>query len=60
MRPTSRGDSSLGHKTYTRATIEKCPRTKGDMKITFKKEERKYVDLNYDNAMIVSVTMINT
>lgn len=53
------GDNTLGYKAYARATIEKHPRSEDDSKITFKYEEMKYLDSNHDDAIVVSIRMIN-
>lgn len=55
----SRVDSSSKHKAYARATIEKHPRLGKGNKITFKKEEMEYLNPNRNNALVVSIKIIN-
>ena len=53
-------DSSSSCKAYVYATIEKILRIKGDLEINFKKEEIENLDLNLDDASIVSIKIINS
>ncbi|THU67756.1 hypothetical protein C4D60_Mb05t28050 [Musa balbisiana] len=57
--PTSRGDNSSGYKAFTEATIEKCPRIEGGLEIILKEEETEYLDPNHNDALVVSIRMIN-
>lgn len=54
------GYNFLGRKTYAQAIIEKHSRAEDNLKITFKKKEMKYLDLNYNDALVVSMRAINT
>lgn len=58
-RPTSGEDNSSGCKTYAQATIVKHLRTEGDLKITFKEEEMKFLDPNNNDTSVVSIRIIN-
>lgn len=53
------GDNLSGRKAYAQAIIEKHPRIQDNLEITFKKEEMKYLDLNHDDALVISVSIIN-
>lgn len=57
--PAFRGDNSLRHKAYTWTTIKECLMPEKDVKIIFKKEEMKYLNRNHDDALVISVRMIN-
>lgn len=53
------GVSSLAHKSYAWAIIEKCSRIDDDSDITFKEEEVEYLNPNYDDALVVFMRMLN-
>lgn len=54
------GDNSLAYKSYAQATTEMHPRMKGESKVTYKDEDTEYFDPNHDDALVVSMRMINT
>lgn len=55
----SGGDIYSNHKGYTRATIRKCLQTGDDLEIILKEEEMENLDLNHDDALVISIIMIN-
>ena len=57
--PSPGGDNSSSRKAYTWTTIEKCTRMEDNPKITFKEEETEYLDPSDDDALVVSVRIIN-
>lgn len=56
---TLSGDNFLSYKAYTWTIIEKHLRMESDSQITFKKEKIEYLDPNHDNALVISIRMIN-
>ncbi|RRT54824.1 hypothetical protein B296_00042200 [Ensete ventricosum] len=56
-RPAAGGDSTSARKAYTKAAVEKRPRRRPDLEISFQPEGEEYPD--HDDALVVTVHIAN-